>query len=830
MTTLADHPVLEVLADLKSALAAESTVILKAPPGAGKSTALPLQLLNEPWLAGKKIVMLEPRRLAAQSVAQRLAQQLGESVGATVGLRMRLVTKVSPQTRLEIITEGVMTRLLQADPELSNVGLVIFDEFHERSVHLDLALALCLDAKRVFNLSVKLLLMSATLDDRSLQSIFPNAPLITSLGRQFPVAVQHAKQTPTHLKSAVVGAIERAIAEHPGDVLVFLPGLGEIASVQRLLQEQPAEFHRHCVVYALYGNMPIEQQSLVVNKTLDHKRKIILATNVAETSVTIDGVRIVIDSGLARRARFDPSVGFTRLDVHPIARANLEQRRGRAGRTAPGVCVRLFTEADERQRAAFGAAEITEVDCAPLVLDVLEWGTPVNELPWVEAPAHGPWQQALQLLKDLDAIDDRQRLTPIGQAIRRFNAHPRLAKMMLAAPRALRRLACELAALLSERDLLPQEAPRDDNLLHRLDILRRGDHKAAKRALQVVAQFERTLEHTPLPPQESGAIRDAGSLLMLAYPDRIAKRVAPNRFALTQGTSAYFDHVDGLAQSEYLVIAQAQGSAQHPRVQLALAVDKDCILQAFQHHLQTSSEAQWDDVSQSVVRRSQQRLGALVLEERIARDLTDDEALPVLAHRLRAVGLSAYLDEPGCRHFIERCQFVKRALDPPQADDWPDFSEAELINSLDTWLMPFCNGVRRMEALKSVDWQSALRARLTHPQHRALDTLAPTSLTVPSGSQIRVDYGRDPPRIAVRLQEVFGLKETPRVAAGRVALAMELLSPARRPVQLTRDLGSFWQSGYHEVRKELKGRYPKHYWPDDPLQSEPTSRAKPRQS
>jgi ATP-dependent helicase HrpB len=559
-----------------------------------------------------------------------------------------------------------------------------------------------------------------------------------------------------------------------------------------------------------------------------NRRKIILSTNVAETSVTIDGVRVVIDSGLARRARFDPAIGFTRLELQKVACANLEQRRGRAGRTAPGVCYRLFTAADERQRPAFNAPEIMETDCAPLALEVLEWGTPVTELPWVDAPPKGSWQQAIDLLTQLNAIDAHRQLTPAGQAIRRFNAHPRLANMMLLSPKPLRRLACELAALLSERDLKRHDTDRDADVLHRLDLLHRQDTKASKRVLQIVTQFERLLEREPAANTATDAIHDAGSLLMFAYPDRIAKQQAPNRFLLTQGTSAYFDHVDALAKHEYLVVVEAQGSPQHPRIQLAASVDAGSIKRGFGHHLVEKNEIHIDHISQSVVKRSFKALGAVIFEERISRELSDDEALPVLMTQLKQQGINGFLQEPTVMHFLERCRFVKRALAVEKANEWPNFDEQSLLETLNEWLMPFCNGIRRLDNLRSVDWLSALRYRLTTPLQKQLDAFAPTHLTVPSGSHIRVDYASDPPRIAVRLQEVFGLKDTPRVADGTIALAIELLSPARRPVQLTRDLSSFWKTGYHEVRKELKGRYPKHYWPDDPLQSEPTARAKPR--
>lgn len=848
-----DLPVIEVLSALKRALTQHATIILKAPPGAGKSTLVPLELLNESWLNGKHIWLLEPRRLAAQAVAQRLAHTLSEPLGQTIGLKMRLTTIHSKATRLFVLTEGVATKLIRQDPELNDVGLIIFDEFHERSVPVDLALSLSLDARRLFNPSLKLLVMSATLDDRLLEPILGSVPIIESQGKQYPVAVHHLNQEPRALVPALASSVEKAFRSETGDILVFCPGVGEIQAVKLLLQERQLP---DCQIMPLYGDLPIEQQAAVLTPSSTSYRKIILATNVAETSVTIDGVRIVVDSGLARRARFDPNCGFSRLALEPVARANLEQRRGRAGRTAPGVCYRVFTESNERQRVAFAPPQIIDTDCAALALEVIDWGTPINELKWVDTPPSGAWQQAIQLLEQLEATKNGT-LTNLGKQMLSLGAHPRLAAMMLKAPPSSQRLACRLAALLGERDIHGRHEAPDCDIDTRLQLLKSGNRHAG-RILQVAQQYERSLKNiwSQSSHQSMGALNSSvatshvsewdkmqsldqsvsGPLLMLAYPDRIAKALSAGRYQLRNGQIASFAAPDRLSQKPYLVIADLQGGVQESRVRLAAEIDATDINELYLTQIETVSGIKLDSGSQSLVRFEIKRLGKINLSERIERDLADDEAAPVLVKEIREQRRTPWEHSTNCTAWLARVRFLQNTLNAEQSSpvaskaivDWPSFDQRALMESLEEWAIPFLNGVRRMDALINVAWLSALHYRLGDRGVRQVDEWAPASIIVPTGNRITIDYSQDPPRIAVRLQEIFGMTDTPRVANGSISLAIELLSPARRPVQVTRDLLSFWKSGYFEVRKELKGRYPKHYWPDDPLIAEPTARAKPR--
>jgi ATP-dependent helicase HrpB len=829
-------PVYEVIPQLLNAFESHSIVILKAPPGAGKSTAVPLELLNASWNKTGRNILLEPRRLAAQAVAQRMATQLQETVGQTIGIRMRFQTKVSHATRLEIITDGVMTRIIRQDPELKGINLVIFDEFHERSLSADLSLALCLDLKRLFHADLKLLIMSATLDEQRLLPLLGDIPVIESKGRTYPVAVYHARTNPITLIPALVSTIIRALTTAPGDMLVFCPGVGEILALQRQLNEHvPTEAAlKDCDILALYGDLPIEQQAHVLQPAAYGKRRLILSTNVAETSVTIDGVQIVVDSGLARRNRFDPTVGFSRLQLEPVARSSLEQRKGRAGRTATGLCFRVFTEADERQRLPFTPPEIQDADCASLVLEVLDWGTPVDELSWIDKPPPGAWSQALTLLTQLNAVH-HGRLTSLGSRMTQVGAHPRLARMLLCAEADQLQLASEIAALLGERDVYNRRDVPDCGIDTRLDCLRepkpsglvRRILESAKHLFKLAqtSSTKPTFTHTQITHLTAG--HAVGQLLLLAYPDRIAQRRSAQRYQLRSGQSVSFTHPDRLTQSEYLVIPRAQGSAQDSRILLAASVSLDDIESIYADQITTIDEVCIDPKSQSVVRLKQKRLDALILSETIIRDVTDEQAIPVLITEMTAKGLTPWNNEPKASALLERIRFLARTIGT-EFQDITQWSDDVLLQSLTEWAAPFALGARKIDHVLKLDWTLALEYRLGSTALRQLQRWAPVAITVPSGSSITIQYGMDPPRLSVRLQEIFGLTQSPTVANNQVALAVELLSPARRPVQVTQDLVSFWKNGYHEVRKELKGRYPKHYWPDDPHQAEPTARAKPR--
>ncbi|HUO95223.1 MAG TPA: ATP-dependent helicase HrpB [Steroidobacteraceae bacterium] len=831
MAALPALPIVEALPALGAALNAAPGAVLEAPPGAGKSTVVPLALLEAAWLGGRRIVMLEPRRLAARAIAARLAATLGEPVGRTVGYRMRLDTKVSRDTRIEVVTEGILTRRLESDPALEDVGLVIFDEFHERSLPADLGLALCLDVQRNLRPELRLLVMSATLDGAAVAKLLGGVPRITSAGRQYPVEVRHARRAPENLEREVAGTVRRALDESPGDALVFLPGAAEIRRAEQNLRDLP----RDTRVLPLYGELPAEAQDRALAKAADGERKVVLATSIAETSLTIEGVRIVVDSGLARRARFDPSSGMSRLETLPVSLAAAEQRRGRAGRLAPGVCYRVYTAAAERALPPSSPAELVEADLAPLALDLAAWGSDVASLAFLDPPPPAHLAQARELLALLGAIDADGRILPAGRRMARLGVHPRLAHMLLAARgAAVRTLACEVAALLSERDLArTRPGERDADLGKRLELLHghavaglEADRGTLGRVRRLATLFERGLADLP-----DGALADAdlGLLLARAYPDRIAqRRGGTGRYLLSNGRGAAFRGPDALARTEYLVVAQLDAGEREARIDLASPVALAPLLRECADELRVVERVEWDRRTQAVVARRERRLGALVLDETPQAGANPEAEVAAMLVGIRELGLGALPWTPAAEGLRTRVAFLRGALPPSEADAFPDWSDATLVATLEDWLAPYLAGVTRRDHLARLDLAAILGARLGHAGREQLERLAPTHLSVPSGSRVPIDYASDPPRISVRLQEVFGLAATPAVAGGRVRLALELLSPARRPVQLTRDLESFWARGYAEVRKELKGRYPKHHWPDDPRVAEPTARVRPR--
>jgi ATP-dependent helicase HrpB len=824
-------PIVEALPALAAALAAHPAAVLEAPPGAGKSTVVPLARL-----AGRQIVMLEPRRLAARAVAARLAATLGEPVGRRVGYRMRLDTRVGRETRIEVVTEGILTRLLEADPALERVGLVIFDEFHERSLAADLGLALCRDAQRHLRPELRLLVMSATLDGEAVARLLGDAPRITSAGRQFPVEVRHAAREPEHVEREVANTVRRALAEGPGDALVFLPGAAEIRRVAENLAA--GELPRGTLVRPLYGELAADAQDAALAPAPAGARKVVLATSIAETSLTIEGVRIVVDSGLARRTRFDPGSGMSRLETLPVSLASAEQRRGRAGRLSPGTCYRVYTAAAERRLAPATPAEILEADLAPLVLDLAVWGSAPDALGWLDPPPPAHLAQARSLLTLLGALDAAGRATPLGRRLARLGAHPRLARMLLAARgAAATRLAAQLAALLGERDIArTRPGERDADLAKRLELLDgrpvaglEADRGAIARARRLATAFEREVlalgESAGGPRLEAP---DAGLLLALAYPDRIARRRGEGgRYLLANGRGAAFAGPDGLARREFLVIADLDAGEREARIHLAAAVEPAALAALPGLGLEERERVEWDRREEAVIARRERRLGALLFDELPLRGAHPEAEARAMLTGVAELGLAALPWTPAAESLRARVAFLRQALPPAAAAAWPDWSDAALTASLEDWLAPALGGITRRDHLARLDLAAILAARLEHGQRRSLETLAPTHLVVPSGSRVPIDYALDPPRIAVRLQEVFGLATTPAVADGRVRLAIELLSPARRPVQLTRDLESFWARGYAEVRKELKGRYPKHYWPDDPRVAEPTARVRP---
>jgi ATP-dependent helicase HrpB len=829
-------PIDEVLPELRAVLQRGRNAVIEAPPGAGKSTVVPIALLEESWLRGGKLLMLEPRRLATRAVATRMAATLGETVGDTVGFRMRLETRVSRRTRIEVITEGVFTRMLQSDPALEGVAAVLFDEFHERSLHADTGLAFALDTQENLSPELRLVVMSATLDGAAVAKLLGDAPRVTAAGRMYPVDIRYAgsglpalpgppgmgREEPSLL---TLRAIKRALAEAEGDMLVFLPGAGEIRRLQGMLSDAGSNVD----VLALYGEMAPGDQDAALKPARAGRRKIVLATNIAETSLTIDGVRIVVDAGLERRSLFDPASGMNRLELQRISRASAEQRTGRAGRTAPGVSFRLWGEGAERSLAAYAPPEICVADLAPLALDLAVWGTEAAKLRWLDPPPAATLASARDLLQRLGALDGAGKVTPHGRAMQEFPAHPRLAHLLLKARElGATTLAAELAALLSDRDLLRAGAggARDSDVRTRLEALRQGGN-VDRGALERVRRSQRTFEQQ-LGGARSHAI-EPGVLLAFAYPDRIARRRAggEGRYQLSNGRGAVFAGAESLARAEFIVAVDLDDREREARIQLAAPIGKEDLLEYFEHELVRADEQAWDARTEAVIARRVIRLGQLLIEEKPLQDAPRAASAAAMIEGLRALGLGALPWDEDAHDFLARAEFV-RALDRKDLDQWPDFSRESLGTDLG-WIEPFLDGVTRRSHLARVPLLDALRARLDYEQLRKLDELAPTHVGLPTGSRARIDYRSDnAPVASMRMQEVFGMAATPRIGGGAVPVTFELLSPARRPLQVTRDLASFWRNAYVEVRKDMRGRYPRHYWPEDPLQAEPTRRVKPR--
>ena len=839
-------PVDAALPALRDALSERGAAVLEAPPGAGKSTVVPLALLGEPWARGKRLLLLEPRRLAARAIAQRMAASLGERVGETVGYRMRLDTRVSAATRIEVVTEGVLTRMLQDDPALEGVAGVIFDEFHERSLQADLGLALTLDARAQLSPQLRLLVMSATLDGAAVARLLGDAPVVSAPGRVFPVTTHYAGRGAPALPAASPGAesperivarlARRALREQAGDVLVFLPGAREIRRVRELLEAQ--DLGRGVRVLPLYGDLGGDEQDAALAPAAPGTRKVVLATNIAETSLTIAGVRAVVDSGLARRAQFDPATGMSALATRRISRASAEQRQGRAAREAPGACYRAWSEGAQASLASFTPAEILEADLTPLALELASWGArDARSLAWLDAPPPALLASAAQLLERLGALDATGRITPHGRTMARLPLHPRLAHLLLRA----RELGCLplgalIAALLSERDLLRGVAAATDaDIRSRIELVR-GDEarQGVERAsLERVRRAARDLERQAGKQRARGAAADEGLLLAFAYPNRIGRRrgAAGGSFTLANGRGAAFAAAQSLARREFIVAVDLDDRERDARILLAAPLEREQLLEHFAARIRRLDEVAWSTREQAVIARRAVLLDALTLDERPLTDPPADAVGAAMLTGVRELGLAALPWDREARDLQARIEFLRTA--PAAASDpqgpWPAVGDEALAGSLGEWLAPWLDGVTRREHLARLPLAQALRSRLSYAQQRALDERAPQSLLMPSGSRIRVDYqGEDAPAVAVRLQEVFGLAATPRLDRGRVPVTFRLLSPAQRPVQVTRDLASFWRGTYFEVRKDLRGRYPKHPWPEDPLAAQPTRGARRR--
>ena len=848
MTPQDAFPIAELLPEIRRTLSAGTRLVLEAPPGAGKTTQVPLALLDAEWLAGRRIVMLEPRRVAARAAAQFMAKQLGEAVGETVGYRIRFENKVSAKTRIEVVTEGILTRMLQDDPILESVGAILFDEFHERHLAGDLGLALALDVQAGLREDLRLVVMSATLDGEKLAA-FLDAPRLSSAGRSFPVRVAHfPARRDEAIEHQVKRAVEHALAEHPGDVLVFLPGQREIAKVEALLQSAPLPTSprmrgEETEILALHGELPVEQQSRVLQPSQDGRRLVVLATNVAESSVTLPGVRVVIDSGLAREPRYDPNSGFSRLDVVNIAQSSADQRAGRAGRVADGWAYRLWPESQrlEPQRRP----EIAQVELASLALELAAWGS--DALRFVDAPPTGAMAAARDLLQRLGALDAGNAITPSGKRMLTIGTHPRLAAMLLSAQNDTETaLACDLAALLEARDPLratPGQG-RSDALAARWQALAahrqgRTPPDAVRSSLQALdaaaTQWRRRLRCNAKPPASVPA-HALGDLLAHAFPDRIGYRHGSDlrRYPLANGRMAQLFDDSAMIGEPWIVACDLRFEAKDAKVLRAAPVDEARLRRDFGARFSDRDEVRWDDARRALVAERVQRFDSIVLDARPAGRVDPAQAAQALTDAVRTLGIDALPWRESLAQWRARVRCL-HAWMPELA--LPDLSDAALLATLDTWLRPAFVGKTRLDALSEDELSEALKsgAGIDWALRQRIDALAPTRIVVPSGMERGIEYAYDtatdapaPPVLAVKLQELFGLADTPRIADGRVPLTLHLLSPGGRPLQITRDLRSFWERTYPEVKKEMKGRYPKHPWPDDPWSAKATHRAKPR--
>uniref|UniRef100_UPI003BA85DE5 ATP-dependent helicase HrpB n=1 Tax=Stappia sp. TaxID=1870903 RepID=UPI003BA85DE5 len=814
-------PIEGVLAPLCSALEKNTGAVLVAEPGAGKTTVVPMALLEASWRGDGRILMLEPRRLAARAAAARMARLLGEEVGETVGLRVRMETRVSRRTRIEIVTEGVFTRMILDDPELSGIACVIFDEFHERSLDGDLGLALALDTQGALREDLKILPMSATLDAAAVARLLGDVPVITCPGRTFPVETHYLGRDPRKpAADQVASAVRKALSQESGSVLAFLPGQGEIRRAADLLE---GTLPRDTDLAPLYGALDPRAQAAAIRPALEGRRKVVLASAIAQTSLTIEGVRVVVDSGLARVPVFEPATGLTRLETVKVSRASADQRRGRAGRTEPGVCFRLW---DEGQTAALAAAdrpEILEADLSRLVLDLASWGVgDPTRLPFPDQPPAAAWAEAVALLKELDALDGNSLLSETGKRMMRIPLAPRLAHMLITAgDDDAGRLASEIAALLSEAGL----GGRSSDLRNRLAEVRRSRDPRARAALGLAARWREVAGVAP----GNATDQEAGRVLALAYPDRVAQsRDGRGGFRMANGRGASLEESDALAREPFLAIAEVQGTAARGRILLAAPIDRGEIDTLFAGHIVTRTEVSCDNEGR-VRTREVTRLGKLVLSETSAGAPDPEAVASALVEHVRKRGIDRLAWTKAQLALRARVTTLRRLLGDEVATDWPDVSDEALGETLDDWLAPYLAGVRNASDIDAEVLGAALSGLL--PQHRLseLDRLLPSHFDAPSGSRLPIDYDRDEgPALPIRVQELFGLDRHPAIAGGKVPLLLELLSPAHRPIQLTRDLPGFWRGSWAAVRSEMKGRYPKHPWPEDPASAQATARAKPR--
>ena len=810
-------PIDTALPDLTAALRGNTAAVLVAPPGAGKTTRVPLVLAREDWAQkARRILVLEPRRLAARAAADRMAQSLGERVGDTVGLRVRFGSKISSRTRIEIITEGIFTRLILDDPMLDGVGAVIFDEFHERSLDADLGLALARDVQQGLREDLRILVMSATIDGARIAALLGDAPVIASEGRAFPVETRYAGRDARPIEPQVADTIIRAMRADAGSLLAFLPGAAEIRRTKTLLEGRTEPTTE---VVALYGALAGDEQDRAIAPALPGRRKIVLATSIAETSITIEGVRIVVDSGLARVPRYEPDVGVTRLETVRVSRAAADQRRGRAGRIEPGVCYRLWDEPQTAALEPFARPEILAADLSSFALDLAAWGGGPDQLAFLDPPPKAALTEAKALLSELGAIDSDGRITTEGKLLRSLPLPPRLARMVVDAGAEGDALpAAEIATLMGERGL----GGDDIDLRERVNALRRD---RSPRARDARAMARRWAEIPPSP--QGGGEQSVGALLALAYPERIAKNRggAASAFLLVNGRGANIDPASTLAREPFLAVAELTGTAAQGRILSAAPITLAEIEQRFSDRIAGREEIAFDAASASLRGRRSRRFGAIALSDQPMPVVANDSTAQKLADGIAGLGMHRLPWTKSLQQWRDRVMFLRAS----EGEEWPDLSDAALAQTVNTWLAPALAAKTALGDITADELNTAVRALLPWPLQRRLDAEAPTHFAAPTGSQVAIDYEAEGgPKIAIRVQELFGLDRHPAIAGGKVPLLIELLSPAHRPVQMTRDLPGFWRGSYAAVRAEMRGRYPKHPWPEDPIAATATRRAKPR--
>ncbi len=848
-------PIDAVLDDLARALGRNNTAVLVAPPGAGKTTRVPLALLDAPWLENKKIIVLEPRRIAARASAERMAQTLGERVGATVGYRVRFGSKVSRATRIEVVTEGIFSRQILADPELSGVGAILFDEFHERSLDADLGLALARDAQTGLREDLRILVMSATLDGARVASLLGDAPVIASEGRAYAVETRYlGRKADAPLERQMADAIATALRADPGSVLAFLPGAAEIRRTQNFLGEQ---IHDASIeVVPLFGALDAAVQDRAIAPAPKGHRKVVLATSIAETSLTIEGVRIVVDSGVARVPRYEPDIGLTRLETVRASRAAVDQRRGRAGRTEPGVCYRLWDQPQTASLAAFTSPEILSADLSSLVLDLAQWGvTDPSTLAFLDAPPAPALKEARSLLRELGALDADGRITEEGESLRALALPPRLARMIVDSHRlGAGEAGAEIAAVLTERGLGGDSI----DLESRLDQFRRDRSQRAASARSLAQRWASQVSSSPSPlagegrgggspgtESAAGAIPNPnlkkqssaqvdeplspGVMLALAFPDRVARNRGNGSFVLANGRGAAVDQTSALARAPFIAVGELTGTAAQGRILLAAVIAQADIERRFADQIEIADEIAFDRTAMALRARRKRTLHAITLSEAPMAIEPSAETARVLADGLIAAGLERLPWSKPAKQWRDRVSFLRKAESDASTSPWPDLSDGALATGREAWLAPALYGKTSLKDLSSGDLSDALMTLLPWELRARLEREAPTHFEAPTGTQLPIDYEAEQgPTIAVRLQELFGLNTHPSIAKGAVPLVLELLSPAHRPVQVTRDLPGFWRGSYAAVRSDLRGRYPRHPWPEDPASAMPTRRVKPR--